>query len=341
MKHTKYVCLVLALLFSLDLFAQVAVSGRITDTDGNAVIGATVLVKGTTTGTSSDADGNYRIVVPAGKNKELRVSFLGCKPQDVAVGARTRIDIVLENDAEQIDEVVVVGYGTLRKSDVTGAVSSVKIDKREAAQVASFDKLLQGHAAGVQVTTGNAAPGGAVSVKIRGTSSFNGTGEPLYVVDGIILNPSSQDVKNPLGSTGQEAQNALASISPQDIANIEILKDASATAIYGSMGANGVVLITTKQGNSDSPRIEFSTMVDISTPRKRIELLNLDEFLDYADAVGKDPGMGTGVTRDMLEERDWQDYTMRTAVSVNSRVSVSGRSDKSNYYLAGGYTQVS
>ncbi|MDE5636629.1 MAG: carboxypeptidase-like regulatory domain-containing protein, partial [Alistipes sp.] len=136
MKHTKYVCLVLALLFSLDLFAQVAVSGRITDTDGNAVIGATVLVKGTTTGTSSDADGNYRIVVPAGKNKELRVSFLGCKPQDVAVGARTRIDIVLENDAEQIDEVVVVGYGTLRKSDVTGAVSSVKIDKREASQVA-------------------------------------------------------------------------------------------------------------------------------------------------------------------------------------------------------------
>ncbi len=339
MKHIKYVCLVLALLLSTELFAQIAVSGRITDTDGNAIIGATVLVKGTTTGTSSDADGNYRIVVPAGKAQELSVSFLGYKPADVVVGSRSQVDIVLESDLEQIDEVVVVGYGTLRKSDVTGAVSSVKIDKREAAQVASFDKLLQGHAAGVQVTTGNAAPGGAVSVKIRGTSSFNGTGEPLYVVDGIILNPSSQDVKNPLGSTGQESQNALASISPQDIANIEILKDASATAIYGSMGANGVVLITTKQGSSDSPRIEFSTMVDISTPRKHIDVLDLPEFLDYADAVGKDPGLGTDVTRDMLEARDWQDYTMTNAVSVNSRVSVSGRSDKSNYYLAGGYTR--
>lgn len=339
MKYIKYVCLVLVLLCSLDLFAQVAVSGRITDTDGNAVVGATILVEATATGTSSDVDGNYRIVVPAGKERRLAVSFLGCKSQRVAVGTRTKIDIVLENDAEQIDEVVVVGYGTLRKSDVTGAVSSVKIDKSEAAQVASFDKLLQGHAAGVQVTTGNAAPGGAVSVKIRGTSSFNGTGEPLYVVDGIILNASSQDVKNPLGSTGQEAQNALASISPQDIASMEILKDASATAIYGSMGANGVVLITTKQGSSDAPRIEFSTMVDISTPRKRIDVLDLGEFLDYADAVGKDPGLGTGVTRDMLEARDWQDYTMTDAVSVNSRVSVSGRTDKSNYYLAGGYTR--
>lgn len=173
-----------------------------------------------------------------------------------------------------------------------------------------------------------------MSVKIRGTSSFNGTGEPLYVVDGIILNPSSQDVKNPLGSTGQEAQNALASISPQDIASMEILKDASATAIYGSMGANGVVLITTKQGTSDTPRIEFSTMVDISTPRKHIDVLDLDQFLAYSDDVGVSLDIKEG---EVLEARDWQDYTMRNAVSINTRVSVSGRSDKSNYYLAGGY----
>ena len=243
MKYAKYIaCLTVALLLTVELFAQTAVSGRITDKNGESVIGATILVKGTTTGTSSDAEGRYKIVIPAAAEKTLQVSYLGYKPQEIAVGTRTRIDIELESDEAQIEEVVVVGYGTLRKSDVTGAVTSVKIDKNEAAQVASFDKLLQGHAAGVQVTTGNAAPGGAVSVKIRGTSSFNGTGEPLYVVDGIILNPSSQDVKNPLGSTGQEAQNALASISPQDIASMEILKDASATAIYGSMGANGVVL---------------------------------------------------------------------------------------------------
>ena len=335
MKYAKYIaCLTVALLLTVELFAQTAVSGRITDKNGESVIGATILVKGTTTGTSSDAEGRYQIVIPAAAEKTLQVSYLGYKPQEIAVGTRTRIDIELESDEAQIEEVVVVGYGTLRKSDVTGAVTSVKIDKNEAAQVASFDKLLQGHAAGVQVTTGNAAPGGAVSVKIRGTSSFNGTGEPLYVVDGIILNPSSQDVKNPLGSTGQEAQNALASISPQDIASMEILKDASATAIYGSMGANGVVLITTKQGTSDTPRIEFSTMVDISTPRKHIDVLDLDQFLAYSDDVGVSLDIKEG---EVLEARDWQDYTMRNAVSINTRVSVSGRSDKSNYYLAGGY----
>ena len=334
MKYAKYIaCLTVALLLTVELFAQTAVSGRITDKNGESVIGATILVKGTTTGTSSDAEGRYKIVIPATAEKTLQVSYLGYKPQEIAVGTRTRIDIELESDEAQIEEVVVVGYGTLRKSDVTGAVTSVKIDKNEAAQVASFDKLLQGHAAGVQVTTGNAAPGGAVSVKIRGTSSFNGTGEPLYVVDGIILNPSSQDVKNPLGSTGQEAQNALASISPQDIASMEILKDASATAIYGSMGANGVVLITTKQGTSDTPRIEFSTMVDISTPRKHIDVLDLDQFLAYSDDVGVSLDIKEG---EVLEAR-WQDYTMRNAVSINTRVSVSGRSDKSNYYLAGGY----
>lgn len=336
MKHIKHiVCLVFALLLTADLFAQVSVSGRITDSDGQAIVGATVLVKGTTTGTSSDADGRYKLTIPSSvSDKTLQFSYIGYKTQEIAVGSKTRIDVRLESEEAQIDEVVVVGYGTLRKSDVTGAVSSVKINNREAAQVGSFDKLLQGHVAGVQVTTGNAAPGGAVSVKIRGTSSFNGTGEPLYVVDGIILNPSSQDVENPLGSTGQESQNALASISPQDIASMEILKDASATAIYGSMGANGVVLITTKQGTSDKPRIEFTTMVDVSTPRKHIDVLNLDQFLAYANDLEFDLDLEEG---EVLTDRDWQDYTLYNAVSVNSRVSVSGRNDKSNYYFAGGY----
>lgn len=153
MKYAKYIaCLTVALLLTVELFAQTAVSGRITDKNGESVIGATILVKGTTTGTSSDAEGRYKIVIPATAEKTLQVSYLGYKPQEIAVGTRTRIDIELESDEAQIEEVVVVGYGTLRKSDVTGAVTSVKIDKNEAAQVASFDKLLQGHAAGVQVT---------------------------------------------------------------------------------------------------------------------------------------------------------------------------------------------
>lgn len=336
MKYAKYIaCLTVALLLTVELFAQTAVSGRITDKNGESVIGATILVKGTTTGTSSDAEGRYKIVIPATAEKTLQVSYLGYKPQEIAVGTRTRIDIELESDEAQIEEVVVVGYGTLRKSDVTGAVTSVKIDKNEAAQVASFDKLLQGHAAGVQVTTGNAAPGGAVSVKIRGTSSFNGTGEPLYVVDGIILNPSSQDVKNPLGSTGQEAQNALASISPQDIASMEILKDASATAIYGSMGANGVVLITTKQGSRKrGPEISFSTFVGISKVTKSYDVLNARQYRDLME----ENGAVSGLPADLTDRTDWFDETYSTGVNQNYQFSVSNGDENSSYYLGGGYT---
>lgn len=335
MKYRRFiVCFAALLVFAAGLFAQTTVGGRISDKNGESIIGATVLVKGTTTGASTDADGRYRLVIPAGATKILRISYLGYKTCEIEVGDRTRIDIELESNDIELEEVVVVGYGTLRKSDVTGAVTSVKIDKNQASQVTSFDKLLQGHAAGVQVTTGTAAPGGAVSVKIRGTSSFNGTGEPLYVVDGIILNPSSQDVKNPLGSTGQEAQNALASINPQDIESMEILKDASATAIYGSMGANGVVLITTKQGRSEKPRIEFTTGVDIAVPRKYIPLLDRDRFFAYSDAVGVSLDLPDGI---VPEARDWQKYTMHNAVSINTRVSVSGRDDRSDYYFAGGY----
>ena len=336
MKYAKYIaCLTVALLLTVELFAQTAVSGRITDKNGESVIGATILVKGTTIGTSSDAEGRYKIVIPAAAEKTLQVSYLGYKPQEIAVGTRTRIDIELESDEAQIEEVVVVGYGTLRKSDVTGAVTSVKIDKNEAAQVASFDKLLQGHAAGVQVTTGNAAPGGAVSVKIRGTSSFNGTGEPLYVVDGIILNPSSQDVKNPLGSTGQEAQNALASISPQDIASMEILKDASATAIYGSMGANGVVLITTKQGSRKrGPEISFSTFVGISKVTKSYDVLNARQYRDLME----ENGAVSGLPADLTDRTDWFDETYSTGVNQNYQFSVSNGDENSSYYLGGGYT---
>ena len=336
MKYAKYIaCLTVALLLTVELFAQTAVSGRITDKNGESVIGATILVKGTTTGTSSDAEGRYKIVIPATAEKTLQVSYLGYKPQEIAVGTRTRIDIELESDEAQIEEVVVVGYGTLRKSDVTGAVTSVKIDKNEAAQVASFDKLLQGHAAGVQVTTGTAAPGGAVSVKIRGTSSFNGTGEPLYVVDGIILNPSSQDVKNPLGSTGQEAQNALASISPQDIASMEILKDASATAIYGSMGANGVVLITTKQGSRKrGPEISFSTFVGISKVTKSYDVLNARQYRDLME----ENGAVSGLPADLTDRTDWFDETYSTGVNQNYQFSVSNGDENSSYYLGGGYT---
>lgn len=309
------------------------VSGKVVDANSQAVWGAAVAVKGTTNGTMTDQDGSFTLRVGNVSSVEIEVQCLGYETTSVKAGAgASGLVIVLEESAQFLEDAVVIGYGTVKKSDMTGSVSSVKIDDVQAAQSTSFDKLLQGRAAGVQVTTGTNAPGGAVNIKIRGTSSFNGSSEPLYVVDGIILNPASQDVSNPIGSTGQESQNALTSINPNDIASMEILKDASATAIYGSMGANGVVLITTKSGASQKPRVTFNSTTEVNRPYKKIPLLDFDQFLEYAGAVGytvKDP--------DFLEAIDWQDYTMRTAVGTNNRVTVSGKTKKTNYYVAAGF----
>ncbi len=330
--HKKVFSVLCVSLFSLlSVMAQTTVSGKITDSENFPLVGATVQVQGTTIGTMADIDGKYKITIPAGVNKILQFNFLGYEMLTINVTGNT-LDVVLQEDNVLLEDVVVVGYGTMRKSDLTGSVTSVRLDEIESSQVASFDKLLQGKAAGVQVITGSSAPGGAVSVQIRGTSSFNTSGEPLYVVDGIILNSVSQDVQNPIGSSGQEAQNALTSINPQDIESIEILKDASATAIYGSLGANGVILITTKSGTSDVPRIDWTTSVEIANSSKKIPLLNLMQFLEYADAIGY-----TVDDRDFLIEEDWQDYTMRTSLSYNQRLTVSGRTDKTRYYIAGGY----
>lgn len=320
-----------SLLSIMNVVAQTTVSGKVTDTSNLPLVGATVTVTGTTIGTVVDLDGNYTITIPAGAEKELQFSFIGYTSVTKKVTG-SRLDVVLQDDNVLLEDVVVVGYGTMRKSDITGSVASVKLSDTEVNQVATFDKLLQGKAAGVQVVTGNSAPGGAVSVQIRGTTSFNSSGEPLYVVDGIILNSVSQDVRNPIGSSGQEAQNALTSINPQDIASIEILKDASATAIYGSLGANGVILITTKNGDSDKPRIEWTTSLELANASKKIPVLDFNGFLEYADAIGY-----TIEDRDFLQAIDWQDYTMRTSISNTNRLTISGRGEKSRYYIAGGY----
>lgn len=316
------------------LGAQVrqTISGTVVDSDNVPIWGATVSIKGSRNGVSTGQDGRYTLTFQYEKGTVLEVQCLGYETVTRSVDEKTAVvNVKLDVSSEFLEDAVVIGYGTVRKSDLTGSVSTVKIDDVEAGQVTSFDKLLQGRAAGVQVTTGNNAPGGAINIKIRGTSSFNSSSEPLYVVDGIVLNPASQDVSNPISSTGQEGQNALTSTNPNDIASMEILKDASATAIYGSMGANGVVLITTKSGSSQKPKVSFSSNVEISQAYKKVRLLNLDEFVEYANAVGY------SVSADTLQARDWQDYTMRTAISTNNRLSVSGKTKTTNYYIALGY----
>ena len=247
------------------------------------------------------------------------------------------------SEASSLSDVIVVGYGTVRKKDITGSVSSVKFNEKEAAQISSVDKLLQGRAPGVYVNTGSAAPGGAINVRIRGTSSLSGGNEPLYVVDGVIVNTATQDVDNSLkagtnpGNSYQEAQNGLSAINPQDVESIEILKDASATAIYGSRGANGVVLITTKQGRSGKGRVVYSSTTEFARVSKKMPMLSGPEFAEFRNQARALQGQSPVYDLKTIEPIDWQDDVFRTGVTTNNRFSLSGKNDRSNYYFAFGF----
>ena len=233
-----------------------SVSGTVSDANG-PLPGANVLVKGTTNGTQTDFDGNYSLSnVPA--NAVLVFSYVGFKTAEVAVGGRTTVNLTLEEDAQALEEVVLVGYGAVRKKDATGAVASVKAEDFNKGITTSADQLLQGRVAGVQITQSSGEPGAAANIRIRGTSSIRSGNDPLIVLDGVPLvsggvSPSGSDFG------GSSATNPLNFINSADIESIDVLKDASATAIYGSRGSNGVVLITTKSGKSGKPQINYSS----------------------------------------------------------------------------------
>ncbi len=242
---------------------------------------------------------------------------------------------------DTLDEVVVVGYGMVRKSDLTGAVTSIRLNEEDAARASSLDQLIQGRAAGVQVVRSGGGPDGGMTMRIRGMSSFNGSSEPLYVVDGIILNTSqggetllSRGADN---GSSDETFNGLLGLNPSDIQSVEILKDASATAIYGALGANGVVLITTKMGRRERPTIRFTAGVDVSMPSKRIDVLSFDEYVQYLRDTGsndwlkeiyEDPASGTGLK---VRPVDWQQECMRTAVSQRYNFTIYGKPKDLNY----------
>jgi TonB-linked SusC/RagA family outer membrane protein len=317
------------------------ITGKVISETGEPLIGVTVVLKGTNTGTSTDAAGNYSIEVPD-TGGALIFSYIGFLAREVVIGNAATVHVTMAADAKSLEEVVVVGYGTMRRSDITGAVSSVKFNEKEAAQITSVDKLLQGRSPGVYVNSGSAAPGGAVNVRIRGASSFSGGNEPLYVVDGIIINTASQDVDNSLqagtnpGNSSQEAQNGLTAINPQDIQSIEILKDASATAIYGSRGANGVVLITTKQGRSGKAQVQFSSSTEVARVSKMMPMLNGHEFAAFRNQTEALLGRPPVYNLSKIEPVDWQKDIFDYGVTTNNRLSISGSNEKSNYYLAAG-----
>ena len=255
----------LCLLFSLSAAAQsITVSGRVRDKDGGTLPGVSVSQIGTSKGVITNGDGVYKITVPP--QAILKFTFLGYVPQSIAIGNKTTIDVQLKEAVKALDEVVVqVGYATMRKSDLTGAVSSIQSDAFANSVSTTLDQALQGRIAGLQSTMNSGVPGGGSSVQIRGVNSINSTNEPIYVVDGVIIS----------GATGNNDVNPLAGINPSDIESIEVLKDASATAIYGSQGANGVILITMKKGKNGSPILNFNARYYQNFPSKAIPQFQL------------------------------------------------------------------
>ena len=320
-------------------FAQNRViTGTVTSTEDNlGVPGATVLVKGTTIGTATDLDGNYSISVPAGSNV-LVFSFVGLRQQEVSIGNRTTINVALEPDVQALSEFVITSYGDQSKREITGAIASVKGEVFENLPVQSFDRAMQGRIAGVQETSTSGAPGGTLNVRIRGVGSINAGNDPLYIVDGVQVASGSL--------SGQGPQNALASINPNDIESIEVLKDAAAASIYGAQAANGVVLITTKKGKKGVTKTKITAQEGIVQPLNLYEVMNATQLAtikrDAYINAGLNPANAAatyGNPEDPnLQSYDWVDELYRQGRLSVYDVSVSGGDEKTNFYLSGSYT---
>ena len=314
------------------------IEGSVRTSSGEALPGVSIVIKGTTNGTVTDAEGIFRFSV-ADPTAVLVFSYIGFVAQEIVVGERTRIDVSLEPSLEQLDEVVVIGYGTVKKSDLTGSVSSVKSDELKVIPATSFDQALQGRAAGVQVMQTSGQPGAEASIRIRGVSSIKAGNEPLYVIDNMLVNSNTADVTAGGGVGSAPRISPLAAINPSDIESIEILKDASATAIYGSRGANGVILITTKHGKKGTASVNFDTYMGFQEPTKTLDLLNAQQFAEMVNEARTNGGqlpeyvnpknLGTGT--------NWQKELFRTAPMQNYQLSISGGSEKTQYVVSGGY----
>ena len=288
---------------------QQTINGTVVDETGEGLPGATVLEKGTSNGTITDVDGKFTLSV--NENAILNVSFVGYKPVEVPVNGQTSLSISLEADIASLEEVVVVGYGTVKKSDLTGAVSSINEEDLTAYPSVNALQAIQGRAAGVVIQSTNGEPGGQFKIRVRGATSINASSNPLFVVDGLV------------GGTLPPAD---------DIASIEILKDASATAIYGSRGANGVVMVTTKSGKSGKTQIRLNSFYSFQNEIGRMDVLNAQEFAEY---INDARGTNFFDLNNITDDTDWQDLIYQPGYTQNYQLSVSGGSDKNQYYVSG------
>ena len=303
--------LIAGIFLSIDAFAQqITVKGIVKDTTGEPVIGANVVVKGTTTGTITDFDGNFQLSAKQGDI--IVVSFIGYQPQELPVAAQ--MNVILKDDTEILDEVVVIGYGQVKKNDMTGSVMAIKPDELSKGITTNAQDMLSGKIAGVSVISNDGTPGGGAQIRIRGGSSLNASNDPLIVIDGLAID--NEGIKG--------MANGLSMVNPADIETLTVLKDASATAIYGSRASNGVILITTKKGSSDKLKITFSTTNSVQTRTKLADMLSYDEFVNTIQSKGTDAQralLGTTHT-------DWNDEIYQNAFGTDNNLSVAGKITK-------------
>ncbi|WP_233145481.1 SusC/RagA family TonB-linked outer membrane protein [Labilibacter marinus] len=323
----------LRLLIAMSLFMstlmtfaqQTVITGKVTDTTGAPLPGVTVFFTGTTSGTITDIDGKFSLKKAVEGNSMLTFSFIGMKTQEVDVAEKTEVNVTMEPDAVGLEEVVAIGYGTAKKGDLTGAVTTVDTDDFNKVPATSPLQALQGRASGVQITTSSGMPGSSSDVLIRGTSSINGTNKPIYVVDGVI-------------TTG------IDNLNPNNIESVSVLKDASAAAIYGARAANGVIIVTTKRGAGErTPVISLNAYYGIQTQSNlKFEQLNADQFIELWTESHENAGLDIPWDDDILAyydgvDTDWQDLMRQTGVIQNYDISVAGGSESSNFFLSAGY----
>ncbi|ACT96789.1 TonB-dependent receptor [Dyadobacter fermentans DSM 18053] len=291
---------------------EIVVKGVIRDQQNEALPGASVLVKGTQSGTVTDVDGNYSIGVP-NEQAVLVFSFIGYGSQEVTVGNRTQIDVTLGADLKTLNEVVVIGYGTQKRGDVTTSIASVDTKDIEERPILQAAQALQGKAAGVQVTQPSGKPGSALSIRVRGATSVQAGNEPLYVVDGV----PTMDTRD---------------LNVNDIESIQVLKDASSAAIYGARASNGVVIVTTKRGKANQSQVNFSAYYGISNMAKKINVLNPQQYADLMNEMGQNVTVGSETT-------DWNKEVFTTGSNQNYQLNFSGGTDKNRYFVSGAITQ--
>ena len=328
------VALTLVALFPLWVMAQKTnYRGTVSDSQG-PIIGATVKVKGAQGGSITDYDGNYQIMASPGQT--LVFSYVGYETKEVKAGSKQVINVTLQEDAAVLNEVVVVGYGQMKRSDLTGSMVSVNSKSIERSVPTSIDQVLQGRAAGVQIQANSGQPGAATSINIRGINSLNASNQPIFVIDGVVIDADGGNSGDMLSSN-----NPLASISPSDIVSMDILKDASATAIYGSRASNGVIMITTKRGQSGEATVTYDGYVGWQEQAKKLEMMNLRQYATHHNARADEGVVAYSdafVRPDLLGEgTDWQEALFRKALMTSHNLSVTGGNQQATYAISGGY----